>query len=317
MKFRIKRLVRRPQQPSARRNKILQWALTHFYIFVIISLASIPAAEMYTSQSKFCGASCHIMKPNWETYKQDKHFEKNILCVDCHYAPGEKITPKAKFKGMAQLFSYLSLNEMEVRKRPVISDLSCTAPSCHPKESFYEKKIDYIKSYATNYKGELKPFVHKTHFEDLIEGHNLHCSTCHMHAARDKHMDVPMVICFICHFRNAPENDGRAECIVCHTVKSGEMEPRATGAVTSSELKKLIAHQFLEKSKVVCSSCHLGIIRVNSKIKLDYCLECHHDASEEMLAKIADKKQIHEAHVAKQSARCTQCHEAVTHKMIY
>jgi hypothetical protein len=138
-----------------------------------------------------------------------------------------------------------------------------------------------------------------------------------MHTARDKHMDVPMVICFICHFRNAPENDGRAECIVCHTVKSGEMEPRATGAVTSSELKKLIAHQFLEKSKVVCSSCHLGIIRVNSKIKLDYCLECHHDASEEMLAKIADKKLIHEAHVAKQAARCTQCHEAVTHKMIY
>jgi nitrate/TMAO reductase-like tetraheme cytochrome c subunit len=89
MKFKIKNIVRRTQQPAPRRNKILQWALTHFYIFVIITLASIPAAEMYTSQSKFCGTSCHIMKPNWETYKRDKHFEKNILCVDCHYAPGE------------------------------------------------------------------------------------------------------------------------------------------------------------------------------------------------------------------------------------
>jgi hypothetical protein len=303
-------------KPLPKKRHWLIWLLVVGAILAVIGLTTILAAEKYTSRAEFCGLTCHIMKPNWETYKNDKHFKKNVLCIDCHYAPGEKITPKAKFRGLGQLFSYLGFGDKEVRKRPEVSDLSCSTSNCHPKEKFYDKKIDYKKTYQLKYKGDLKPFVHKTHFEKLIDGQKMHCSTCHMHSARDKHLDVPMAICFICHLRNAPENQGRAKCSVCHTVPTKVLKAKTADPASSNEPKKPITHETLEKQKVSCSSCHMEMIRVPLKIKADYCLECHHDASPEMLAKGANKKLMHEEHVAKQKARCTQCHETIVHKKI-
>lgn len=285
-------------------------------VLICVGISGIFAVEHYTSRAEFCGTSCHIMKPNWDTYKKDKHFAKKVLCVDCHYAPGEKITPKAKFKGLGQLFSYLGHGDKEVRRRAEVVDQSCMTSNCHPKEKFYEKKIDYKKVYPSNYKGELKPFVHKTHYDKLIEGQKMHCSTCHMHADRNKHLDVPIAICFICHLRNAPENTGRAKCSVCHTIPTKELKAKLADPASSSEPKKPITHATLEKQKVACNSCHMEMIRVTNKIKADYCLECHHDASPEFLAKGANKKLMHEEHVAKHKARCTQCHETITHKKI-
>lgn len=285
------------------------------------ALAALLAAERYTGRSEFCGSQCHIMKPNFQTWKNDKHSKpdketgKITGCIDCHYKPGEKPTPKAKFRGLGQLFSYLATGDKEVRKRPTVSDLSCTTSKCHPLDKLLTKPIDYKKFYSTDYKGKIKPFTHKTHLEKSIEGQKLHCTSCHMHAATDKHMNVPKDLCFLCHFRKAPENQGRAKCSVCHEDPIKPLKAKNAPAEGADEKpKKPITHKTLEKSKVPCSSCHLEIIRGSIKLKSDMCLECHHNATPELLAKSGNRKLMHLEHVTKQTARCSQCHETIEHK---
>ncbi|MBI3591938.1 MAG: NapC/NirT family cytochrome c [Nitrospirae bacterium] len=288
------------------------------------------AAEKYTSRPEFCGTQCHIMKPNHETWKKDKHSKKDIVCVDCHYAPGEKPTPKAKFRALGQLFSYLATKDKEVRKRAVVNDLSCTTSDCHPKgnslqkdkENFLTKKIDYKKAYQTDYKGVIKPFIHKTHEEKTIEGQKLRCSSCHTHQSAGKHFEVPKESCFLCHFRKAKDNDGRAKCSICHEIPTKSLQKQKVGKEKEDEEegveKKPITHQTLEKAKVPCYTCHFELISGKVELKKDSCIECHHDPTPELMKKIEDKKEdkklMHDAHVTKQTARCFNCHEPIQHK---
>ena len=49
------------------------------------------------------------MVPYYETWQADLHGGKlDIACVECHYAPGERTTLKAKFRGLSQVASYFS-----------------------------------------------------------------------------------------------------------------------------------------------------------------------------------------------------------------
>lgn len=306
-----------------KKGRVLKWLLIVVIILVVLAggvLAILVAAEKYTGRSQFCGSQCHIMKPNYETWKKDKHSKpdkdtgKITGCIDCHYKPGEKPTPKAKFRGLGQLFSYLATGDKEVRKRPTVSDLTCTTAKCHPLDKLLPKPIDYKKKYVTKYKEKLKPFTHKMHLEKKIDGQKLQCASCHMHQSRDKHFEVPKELCFICHFRRTTENQGRAKCSVCHEIPTKVMKAKNAEASSEEKAKKPITHQSLEKAKVPCSNCHLEMIRVSNRLKADFCLECHHDASPELLAKGANRALMHQEHVTKQTARCPQCHETVTHK---
>ena len=147
---------------------------TGLLISIFISATGLLTAEYYTSRPSFCG-SCHIMKSYYKSWEKSIHGEKDVACVDCHYAPGEQSTLKAKFKGLGQLFSYLSEEGKEVRKAAIVSDASCMTSACHPQETFYSKKVKFT---------EQVPFVHKTHADKTIEGQVLHCDTCHQHVRR-------------------------------------------------------------------------------------------------------------------------------------
>jgi nitrate/TMAO reductase-like tetraheme cytochrome c subunit len=123
------------------------------------------AAEKYTSRPEFCGLRCHPMQYPYAAWLKDKHNTggnskiEDVACVDCHFAPGEKPTLRAKFKGLGQLFTYLATKEKEVRIRAVVKDAACITSECHPKEKFLTKKIDYKKAYKTDYRGILVPFA--------------------------------------------------------------------------------------------------------------------------------------------------------------
>lgn len=266
-------------------------------IFIIV-VAGIIGAEYYTSRPQFCG-SCHIMKKHYNQYTNDKHAAKNVVCVDCHYAPGEKLTPHAKFKGLGQLFSYLATKDEIVQKKAKVPDFSCTASNCHPQnEEFLNKKIKFTEKIS---------YVHKSHFEKQIEGQALHCDTCHQHVSSDRHFEVPRTICYLCHFKNTKFNEERAKCSLCHEIptKSLQKKQPEPGA-------KLITHQTLEKDKVPCYSCHYVLVQGKSNIKKENCFNCH-DYSAEMLKKAEDKKLMHENHVASQEAHCFECHEPIQH----
>ena len=303
------------------KGRIWKWAVIAIIVIAAGVLAALLTAEHYTGSPEFCGLKCHIMKPNYDAWKNDQHSKpdkvtgKITVCVDCHYKPGEKPTTKAKFKGLGQLFSYLSTGEKEVWKRAAVSDQSCTTAQCHPLDKLSVKQIEYLKKYKSDYKGKLKPFTHKTHFEKTIDGQKLQCTSCHFHGSPEKHFNVPMNLCFLCHFRKAKENEGRAKCSVCHEIPEKPLQlVTSDGHSGKDKPQRPITHEILEKEKVACNRCHIEMIMGSTKIRIEYCSECHHYASPELLAKGKDKVLMHVEHVTKHHARCTQCHEIITHK---
>jgi len=271
-------------------------------VIVVITVSGIIGAEYYTSRPSFCG-SCHIMKNYYESWKKDKHSEKDITCVDCHYPPGEKHALKSKFKGLGQLFTYLGTGTNVVRTPAKVSDLSCKTSECHPEEKFMDKKIQYT---------EKIPYIHNTHKDKTIEGQSLHCDTCHQHVKTESHFEVPKVACYLCHFKEAKFNEGRAKCSSCHAIPDKPMNKIEEGAEPP---KNLITHKTLEAKEVACQSCHYQIIQGQGYIKKEDCFNCH-EYSEEMLKKAEDKKLMHLEHVAAQNAKCFDCHTPIEHKEI-
>jgi nitrate/TMAO reductase-like tetraheme cytochrome c subunit len=110
-------------------------------VLVVLAAIGIGGAEYYTSQPAFCG-SCHIMDPYYDSWSRDIHGAKlGVRCVDCHYAPGEKFTIAAKFKGLSQATSYFSGRAGASRPRAHVSDASCMTAACHADEAYMKKMI--------------------------------------------------------------------------------------------------------------------------------------------------------------------------------
>lgn len=275
--------------------------LTVLTVVVLIAVSGIVGSEYYTSQPKFCG-SCHIMKSYYKSWGKSKHGEKNIACVDCHYAPGEHITLKAKFKGLGQLFSYLSEEDKEVRKATIVSDSSCMTSACHPRETFYTQKVKFT---------ERVPFVHKTHEDKTIEGQELHCDTCHQHVRGEKHFEVPRLACYLCHFKNTEFNKERSKCSLCHEIPTKPLQRQKE--IGGKPDDNPVTHQSLEKAKVPCESCHYQLVHGRGEVIKKDCFDCHQYSSD-MLKKAEDRKLMHREHVAGQNANCFDCHQPMDHK---
>ncbi|MDP3297602.1 MAG: NapC/NirT family cytochrome c [Thermodesulfovibrionia bacterium] len=264
-----------------------------------LTVAGIVGSEWYTAQPGFCNR-CHIMNRYYNTWKEDKHSKKDVACVDCHYAPGQKLTVKAKLKGLRHLTTYFTTSDKEARTPARVPDSSCTTSQCHPKEKFFDKKIKFTEKIF---------YIHKTHEEKTIEGQKLHCDTCHLHVTREKHFEVPREACYLCHFKNAGFNEGRSKCSLCHEV------PTKTFVKEGGTGGKLISHQTLEKDKVPCWSCHYQLIQGTGEIKEKECLNCHEKGETLEVLKKENKKEIlHKAHVGEQNAKCFNCHDYIDHK---
>lgn len=110
-------------------------------IFVAVAGAGLGGAEYYTATPKFC-SSCHIMEPYYESWSHDKHGAKlDVRCVDCHYAPGERFTFKAKFKGLSQATSYFSGRAGGSRPRAHVSDEGCLTSGCHGDHEYLDELL--------------------------------------------------------------------------------------------------------------------------------------------------------------------------------
>ncbi len=268
-------------------------------LFAFVVVAAIGASEWYTSQPDFCG-SCHIMKKAYKTWGSSKH--NNIKCVECHYAPGESHALKAKFKGLGQLFTYISLREQEVRKPTKIDDASCMTSKCHPKHKLKEDKV-VLKDRIS--------YIHKTHFDQTIEGQSLHCNTCHQHISAERHFQVPKVACYLCHFKNTEFNEGRAKCSLCHKIPTKPLQKQKKEGNAD---EKPVTHQSLEEAKVPCQSCHFELVSGEGEIKTEECSGCHDEP--ETLKTADNKKLMHEKHVADQNAKCFDCHRPILYKEV-
>lgn len=108
---------------------------------VLLGGLSMGGAEIYTARPAFC-RSCHVMESYWQSWNRDIHGSKlGARCVDCHYAPGERQTIHAKFKGLSQATSYFSGRWGASRPRAHVSDASCLVSSCHGDGKYVDKKL--------------------------------------------------------------------------------------------------------------------------------------------------------------------------------
>jgi nitrate/TMAO reductase-like tetraheme cytochrome c subunit len=127
-----------------RRSRAKRWLIgIVLTLTILVALGStfVGVAEYKTSQPQFC-SSCHIMEPYYDTWAEDVHGSKlDVACVDCHYAPGERTTLKAKFRGLSQVASYFSGRYGAGRPRAYVSNLSCMTAECHGDLRFMDKPL--------------------------------------------------------------------------------------------------------------------------------------------------------------------------------
>jgi hypothetical protein len=75
---------------------------------LVVSVASYRGAS-YMDSPQFCGASCHVMHPEYAAYQVSSH--AHVDCVECHIGSGARSYFEAKLNGTKQL--------IEVTLRPV------------------------------------------------------------------------------------------------------------------------------------------------------------------------------------------------------
>lgn len=157
--------------PRSRLRKLI-WAGG---VLLVLGAMVVGGSEYWTAQPAFC-RSCHIMEPYWQSWSHDLHGRKlDVRCVDCHYAPGERLTFKAKFKGLSQATSYFSGRAGGARPRAHVADASCLTSGCHGDGDYIDKKLlmgevrtekRYVGETVTEVqRAPTVTFVHRGHLE--------------------------------------------------------------------------------------------------------------------------------------------------------
>ena len=323
----------------------LTWgtAVAVFVIGIFVIGAGWFAQEAYTSQSSFCGGSCHTMDEQYAAWKNNKHHASKSKdgsqaeCIECHFLPGEKHGLKAKLEGLRHLAAYLYDPKAHLPIRPVIQDGACLQSGCHSVDKFQDKEIQFTEKVR---------FKHKVHFGDkALAGQKLTCDTCHFKVTAEKHFEVPKDICFLCHlklekptleqavmeqvtiggnavqeisFRQRPAIDfdqGASKCEICHTIPTKSLQ----GQLSAEDSKvKAITHQTIKAAGVACEGCHFEVVKGHGEVNTgnvvsNGCLTCH-NRSDELLSKAVDGKLMHDTHVATHKADCFDCHSVIEHK---
>jgi hypothetical protein len=216
------------------------------------------------------------------------------------------------FKGLRQLFTYLSFGKEEARLPTRVSNQSCLTYECH---FIGIKKVKFTDKI---------PFIHTTHLQAGMEGEKLHCDTCHQNGKGEYHFEVSREVCFLCHFINKSFNKGLARCSLCHKIPAEPLQSHKRGFTgVSWQGAKLdenrITHQSLEKAEVACQVCHYKVVKGKGGTDKQKCFKCHGPSLKsgtESGKKPFAYTHAEGKHVARQHAKCLDCHEPIQHREI-
>jgi|GEM_PF-5363019 nitrate/TMAO reductase-like tetraheme cytochrome c subunit len=286
--------------------------------------------EYATSRPSFCG-SCHVMESYYDSWEHDVHSKEGVLCVDCHYAPGQKTTIAAKLRGLSQLSRYVAGAFGETRPRGHVSSDSCATSECHPSGSFETNELTLNSHVSETTCETIKPFTHEPHFGELDFGSSLQCATCHEHRAGEEHLATYKQACYLCHFNQKQFNTERASCLSCHEVPDVVIHETADA--------NPITHQVLIDRGTSCVGCHRDVVHGGGPVFPERCKTCHdqpdmlqilpgsfgeceHETesqqSECETCKATHEFQfkMHKAHVEPQAANCFDCHLEISHQIV-
>jgi NapC/NirT cytochrome c family protein len=107
-------------------------------------------AVKHMETPQFCGASCHVMKPEFSAYQNAPH--SKVECVECHVVPTGAGWIRAKTSGVRQLVEVV-LNSYP---RPIPSALETnrlvpardTCENCHWPQKFADVRLRVINKYG-------------------------------------------------------------------------------------------------------------------------------------------------------------------------
>ncbi len=126
--------------------------------FLVVATASYHGAE-YMDSPKFCGASCHVMTPEYTAYQISPH--SHVACVECHIGTGAEAYFSAKVNGTKQLlevtfhpFAPLAPKIIPNYPTPIPSPVTSLRPArytceaCHTPTRFDGDKLLVKSSFA-------------------------------------------------------------------------------------------------------------------------------------------------------------------------
>ena len=109
-------------------------------------------AVVYMDTPQFCGATCHVMRPEYVGHQDSNH--ASVACAECHIAPGAGGWIDAKMNGTRQLWQTLT----NTYARPVPPALQSghlvpskeTCERCHWADKIVATRLLVIPSYAAD-----------------------------------------------------------------------------------------------------------------------------------------------------------------------
>jgi hypothetical protein len=165
--------------------------------FIIVGTASYRGVA-YMDTVSFCGATCHVMTPEFTAYHISSH--SNVACTECHVAPGTAGYIHAKVNGTKQLMMVLVHDYpkpiMANNKVPVASS---TCLNCHSPGQFVGDKIAIQTSFAddeTNSKTSSLTVLHvggRDAFGGLSGIHGAHMGKIEYIATDTTNQTIPWV----------------------------------------------------------------------------------------------------------------------------
>lgn len=129
------------------------------WFFGITTMANVLIGTQVTYRAvehmetpQFCGASCHVMAPEYAAYQNSPHAQ--VECVSCHVAPGAAGWIQSKTAGTRQLIETL----LNTSPRPIPSALetnrlvpaSQTCENCHWPQVFGGVSLRVISKFAND-----------------------------------------------------------------------------------------------------------------------------------------------------------------------
>ena len=280
VKFAVVKFYSIPMRDIAIMSAIF-WLLVALTLIVMIKV---------TSQPGFC-VSCHYMVPYFNSWEKSSH--KDVHCTECHFPPGIKGTVNGKFTAISMVVNYFTGVYKKSKPWAEISDASCLREGCHE-----TRLLEGIVPFKEGIK-----FNHTPHLEKDRRGKHLRCTSCHSQIVQGSHMKVTEETCFLCHFKDQPEDAMMTNCTLCH-------KPPTIADSTNV----IFDHTHQLKNNIDCRLCHGPMVHGDGEVPKERCSYCHAEIGK--LEKYSETIEIHEIHISQHKVDCNHCHNTVQHKSI-
>jgi nitrate/TMAO reductase-like tetraheme cytochrome c subunit len=207
--FRRKKLLKAGQVPAEfpkidLSDRMFRHGIDIVLVSTIVNLLIVAIASYrgvaYLDSAQFCGASCHVMHPEYTAYQVSAH--SHVACADCHVGSGATSFLKAKMNGTKQLID-VTFHPIAHFAPKLIPDYPTPIPSpvqnlrpareiceaCHTPARFIGEKLLVKSSFADDEKntetqsvvvlhlGGRDSFSHLTGIHGVHLGHIEYVST--------------------------------------------------------------------------------------------------------------------------------------------